>query len=587
MTTSSDTFANKFLTPRMFSAAGRWLPVLLWLAVLLALFCRLGAAALFEPDEGRNAEKAREILVLNDWLTPHENFHAVLDKPMFFYWLIALSFKLFAVSEWAARLPSALAALGCIALVYRFALIRWGRWTALWSALILLTSAEFFILSRIVILDMVLAFCTTLSLCAFYEATHVDHSSQRRVWCVAMYLALGVATLVKGLVGVVVPGLVIFFYLLLTKQWRVLRQIDLVPGTLLFLAIVLPWYVQAEARNPGFLKYYIWEEHFGRFATNEFDRGEPWYYFIFVSLVGFMPWTLLLPWVAKINWKVITKERLDDKTIYLVLWIILPFLFFSVSKSKLPHYILPIFPPLAILTALTLVHLYQEAPSKLRFALSLTWWLQSIGALFFLIGWFYPAILPRQIRLAVSSMPYLVWIYMAVSAAMLAYTSKSAPHGQSLSQRQLYVLQGSGLSLFLALIIKMMVLISPERSAKPIAEAILPRLTSNTKVVQYDTYLAGLPFYLDSQKPLWLVTRERKKRSFLGNYYEIGKQEDPSTAWGQAIWSFEEFQSLYDNAKEPLLIVVKEKNLPRLARDLGESPLARAAIDEYLVVSKP
>src|SRR5512147_442600 len=104
------------------------------------LFYRLGGPALFEPDEGRNAEKAREILLLNEWITPHENFHAVLDKPIFFYSLIALSFKLFGVSEWSARFPSALAAFSCLLVVYFFVRRWWGGREALWSVLILATS---------------------------------------------------------------------------------------------------------------------------------------------------------------------------------------------------------------------------------------------------------------------------------------------------------------------------------------------------------------------------------------------------------------------------------------------------------------
>src|SRR4030095_10325611 len=139
-------------------AVERWLPGLLWAVVLSVLLYELGGAALFDPDEGRNSEKAREILTLNDWVTPHENFHAVLDKPISFYWLIALSYKLFGVSEWSARLPSAMAAFGCLVLVYLFVQRRWGRWTALWSALILLTSMEFFGLARGVIFDMSLTF---------------------------------------------------------------------------------------------------------------------------------------------------------------------------------------------------------------------------------------------------------------------------------------------------------------------------------------------------------------------------------------------------------------------------------------------
>ena len=147
VTISPDKSPTQLLGPNAIPASTRWLSRLLWTGIVAALCYQLGSADLYEPDEGRNAEKARQILVLNDWITPHENFHAVLDKPIFFYWLIAMAYSLFGVSEWAARLPSALAALGCIALVYRFAQPRWGRWLGLWSALILLTSIEFFVLA--------------------------------------------------------------------------------------------------------------------------------------------------------------------------------------------------------------------------------------------------------------------------------------------------------------------------------------------------------------------------------------------------------------------------------------------------------
>ena len=166
---------------------------------------------MFEPDEGRNAEKAREILVLNDWITPHENFHAVLDKPIFFYWLIALSYKLFGVSEWAARLPSALAAFGCIVMVYFFVRRWWGEWEARWSVLVLATSAGYFVFSRLVIFDMTLTAFIMLALSAFYQATHEPDSTGSWTTCAILYGALGAATLTKGLVGLVVPGIIVFF----------------------------------------------------------------------------------------------------------------------------------------------------------------------------------------------------------------------------------------------------------------------------------------------------------------------------------------------------------------------------------------
>ena len=131
------------------------------------LLLNLGGAALFEPDEGRNAEIAREILLLKDWVTPHYDFIPRLDKPMLFFGLVALSYKLFGISEWAARLPSALAALACLCITYRFASSLFGRRAGLWSALILLSSMEFFAMSRAVLMDMTLTCFVSLALWSF------------------------------------------------------------------------------------------------------------------------------------------------------------------------------------------------------------------------------------------------------------------------------------------------------------------------------------------------------------------------------------------------------------------------------------
>jgi len=582
VTINSDTTTAKLIAPTLPRSA-RWLSWSLSAGVIAILFYQLGSAALFEPDEGRNAEKAREILVLDDWVTPYENFHSVLDKPIFFYWLIALAYSLMGVSEWAARLPSALTALACIALVYHFGQLRWGRWAALWSALILLTSFQFFVLARIVIFDMTLTFFLTLALCSFYEAAHSENAKRRRIASIAMYLALAGATLLKGLIGVAVPALVVFAYLLVRKQWVVLRRVDLIPGAVLFLAVVLPWYLIAEMRNSGYLYYYLWEEHFGRFITTGFDRAQPWYYFIGVALIGFFPWSLLLPLAAKKTWQ----QKFDDKTLYLILWIILPFVFFSASRSKLPHYILPIFPSLAMLAGAALVRLYQESPAKLQFALSLTWWFHTVAALYLMAGSFFPGILARQIRTSTSDLSYLVWIYAAVSSLMLVYLARRATAGQAPSQRRLYVLQALSSCLYLVLVAQTITSISSDRSAKAIAAKILPRLTATTQVASYDTYLAGLPFYLRSERPLWVVTYERKKRSYLGNYYELGKRADPVSAWGTAIIDFQEFRRRWNATEEPLLIVVKEKNLTRFVQQVGESPIRLEAAGEYLLVSKP
>jgi hypothetical protein len=170
------------------------------------LFSNLGVVALIESDEGRNAEIAREILLLRDWVTPHYDFIARLDKPILFFDLVALSYKVFGISEWSARLPSALTAFGCLSLTYFFSGSLFGRWAALWSALILLTSLEFFALSRIVILDMLLTFFLTLALCCFFLGQRGVDQGKGKMSFLLMYVAMGAATLVKGPIGVMLPA---------------------------------------------------------------------------------------------------------------------------------------------------------------------------------------------------------------------------------------------------------------------------------------------------------------------------------------------------------------------------------------------
>jgi hypothetical protein len=549
---------------------------------VVVLFLHLGSAALFEPDEGRNAEKAREILVLNDWITPHENFHPVLDKPIFFYWLIALAYKVFGISVWAARLPSALAALACIGAIYWFVRRRWDLWTAQWSGLILLTSLGFFMLARVVIFDMNLTLFLALALCAFYEGAHADDLTKRRIFCLLLYASLAIATLIKGLIGIVLPGMVICFYLLITKQWFLLRRIYLIPGVILFLVVVIPWYFKVDALNPGYLRYYFWDEHFGRFTGADFNRSQPWHYFIWVGMIGFLPWTLLVPVLAGRY----GKNAFDDKTIFLSLWFVLPFLFFSASDAKLPHYILPVLPALSILTAVALTDRYQTNRTRANFALSLVASTQGLITLYVVLGSVWPAILAPAIRATVAGNAHILWIYGVLITAFLLFLLFQS-HQRLLLMGQLYLAHSVSVLLFLLFIITMVVLAAPERSALPLATIVTARLTPATQIVFFDTYQAGMAFYLRTEKPLWVVTHANKKRTFLGNYYAIAGHPEPTPPGGKALLDFEEFQSRWKTATQPLLIIVKTKNLPHLEERVGKSLKQIGAIGEYLVMTKP
>lgn len=543
-----------------------WVIGLLLFSVFI-LFFKLGDPAFFEPDEGRNAEVAREILLLKDWVTPHYDFIPRLDKPVFFYWLIALSYKLFGVSEWSARLPSALFALGTLALVYLFSRRFLGNWEALWSTLILLSNVEFFMLSRIVIFDMALTFFITLGLVSFYWAQRLRTEAEKKTAYLLMYGALGAATLIKGAIGFVLPGMVIFSYLLVTRKWFLLRQMALPLGSALFLVITVPWYVLAEFKNPGYLRYFLLEEHLFRFSTSYFHRGGHWYYFIPVLVVGFFPWIALIPALAQRLWQ---RPGVSDNA-FLILWAFVPFLFFSLSASKLPHYILPIYPALAILTG-QITTVTATAPAKRRWLL----WLPALALLVVLItcmvSVFYPYMLPRNGReifqTAFPNVPGTIAVGLVV-LVMLQWIVMAK--GLWSSQKWHYLLTAASFALVFLMIEPLVAMVSHLRSSKDLAEKSAPVIPSGAQVAIYDAYLASLPFYLNATQPIWLISSGAKHK-VMGSTYVAEKRPEPVPGYHKVLLTYEEFSVLWKKSDRPFLVFVQEKDLPGLAERGLSSP---------------
>jgi 4-amino-4-deoxy-L-arabinose transferase-like glycosyltransferase len=562
-------------------AVQHYLTWLLSLVCVVVLFVNLGSADFFEPDEGRNAEKAREILLLNDWVTPHENFLPVLDKPMSFYWLVAFAYKIFGIVEWSARLPSVLFALGCLLLVYRFARQWWGSWEAIWSVLILLTSVEFFLLARIVRSDMALTFSATLALCSFYSAIHAEKEKARKLHCFLMYGGLAAGTLIKGLVGLIIPGMVFFVYLLLTHQWSILRRLHLLPGALLCFVIVVPWYLWADARNPGYLRYYFWDDHVTRYLTDEFGRTKSWFYFLFVVAVGFLPWTLCLPFVAKDCW-----QKLDDKKMFLVLWVVLPFLFFSGSNSKLPHYVLPIYPALAIIAGRKIAGLFNTTEPKARWPLYLPWIFAASFILYLFIGGVWERLLPIPIRKTVSEN----FDFIGLSAALMGFIFGAFLYVNSKSygrnQLAAYLCSCGGIGLFFLLVGQFMVTASASRSAKALAESAAPFITPDSQIVVYDTHITGLIFYLRLDRPIWSVSSPGKT-TLMGSPYVSIHQPTPAPGHGKILFKFDEFVDAWKKTKRPVLVFAKEHTVPRFETQLGEATKELVRVDEHVLVSKP
>lgn len=351
-----------FLTAKE-SPARRDLGVLL-LVFGVAFFQFLGRLPLLEPDEARYAEIPREMLERGDFITPLLNYVKYFEKPPLLYWLNALSLSLFGENEFAARFACALAGLLTVLLTYHLGRTLFGRREGLFAALILGTSTGFLIQARLNLTDMLLTFCMTACLGCFAMAVR-DSEPRRGLYCYLGYISAALAVLAKGLIGIVFPGAVIFLYLLLGKRWRILKEMRLVTGTLLFLLVSAPWFILVSRENPEFARFFFIHEHFERFTTKVHGRYQPTWYFIPILCVTMFPWSFFIPSGLRGIWR----ERYSLSglnALFLAIWAIFIFAFFSKSDSKLIPYILPVFPPLAILMGRTFVRQLNEPDRLMR-----------------------------------------------------------------------------------------------------------------------------------------------------------------------------------------------------------------------------
>jgi len=390
------------LEPTAVNLDKRQWPLLLGLGLvgLVLFFYQLGAAYLMDPDEGRYAEIAREMLALRDWLIPHLNLLPYLEKPPLVYWLTAASFKVLGFTAFAARLPVALSALAGLFLAYALGRILWGQLVGVLGALVLATSIGYVALGRILTLDMTFALFLNLAIGLGYLALSRERP-QLWPWT---YLALALAVLTKGPVALVLAGLIwIIWVVVCRRPWRPLINLK---GCLLLALLTLPWFIAVQWRYPEFFRFFILEHHLLRFLTPAI-HPEPLYYYLPVLLGLLLPWTWLLPWVLASGscWR-------DSDDRFLLIWAAVIVVFFSLSRGKLAPYILPALLPLALLVGRSLTQL--TGPGRLSFnrrilRTSLIVWAVSGVALVALNFW-PPEPLARALARTGLASPYLLMV---------------------------------------------------------------------------------------------------------------------------------------------------------------------------------
>lgn len=346
------------------------------IAIGLLRLWTLGTLALTDNTEARYAGISWHMFRSGDWITPRVYLSGELvpfwAKPPLFFWLTSLSFEACGASEWAARLPNFLIAAAIVGLTIAFGRRIWGPRVGAIAGVILASSGLFFVLAGACILDMSLAGSVCLALMTFamfaVEAENGNRTAQARPslakwWGRAFYLALGLGCLAKGPVAVVLVGLTVAAWIAANRQWRLVRRLPWVTGTLVFAVVACPWYFLAERATPGFLHYFLLNEHLLRYIRSEYGdlygagRTQPYGASWLMLFVTFLPWSPVFITYAVNRWRkrnAAPSPPRDTWLLYALIWGLTPAVFFTLCRQILVTYVLPGFPGLALAAAVLL-----------------------------------------------------------------------------------------------------------------------------------------------------------------------------------------------------------------------------------------
>jgi 4-amino-4-deoxy-L-arabinose transferase-like glycosyltransferase len=443
---------------------------------------------LVPPDEGRYAEMAREMLATGDWVTTRLNGIKYFEKPPLQAWMNALSFAAFGLGDWQARLWTGLCGLGGVLLTGYAGHKVFGPRAGFYAALALGSSLFWVACGQIDSLDMGLSGMTTIALCALLLAQRDDAGqSERRNWMLVCWAGMALAVLAKGLIGLVLPGAVLVLYTLAARDWAIWARLHLVKGLLLFFAIATPWFVLVALKNPEQPHFFFIHEHFERFLLKTHHREGAWYYFFVMLIPGIMPWLGVLP---QSLFAALRRERSTfQPKLMLLVWAVFIFFFFSYSSSKLPGYILPIFPALALLVA---VYLENASRRQRMLAAGL---LVAVG----LVGLaFVPGIAGMQVRHPSETAlleAYQPWV---LAAALLAAGGGALALMHARHLRRDATVLTLALAGFLATqaILAGFEPYGKMRAGAALVPAIQAELSADTKIYSVSTYEQSLTFYL-------------------------------------------------------------------------------------------
>ena len=340
-----------------------WIDIAILLLALIVTLLGLGSYGLYEPHEGHFAMVGQEMIWRNNWITPYLNGSPYLNKPPLLYWLIATAITILGSTEFSARLPIGLTGWLGIVITWKWTRELWGINPSRTAALMLSVTLGWFIFTHQILIDVLLA---TLLLSSNYFLWRLLYQPRSWINWFGAYVSLAFCILTKGLIGVVFPLIGCFGLILVRQDWKIIKRIKLDRGLLLILAIAIPWFVAVELANPGFIHYFVINEHFERLLDRRFP---PDYEVSKISAVGYLaitacwcfPWVLFLPSVIKFTWQEwqrgfmnnasVLERKNSDGIFLLATAAILPVVLFLPLASRLIYYSIPAIAPYVILCA--------------------------------------------------------------------------------------------------------------------------------------------------------------------------------------------------------------------------------------------
>lgn len=455
---------------------------LLFVAALLCYLTFNASIPVTDPVESNYALTAKEMLESKDWLSPRIYGEYWFDKPIMIYWLIALSYKVFGINEFAARLPSGVFSAASIILVYWFANRMYNRQTAWLAAIILATSLEFWILARLIVTDAALLFFSSLAMASFY----LGLTERGRGWYYLAYAAAGLAVLTKGPVGIVLPGLTIFVYIILTRQWHLFVKLRIFSGLVVFALVAGPWYgAMYLVHGQDFVNTFLGLHNYLRATVSEHPDDNVFYYYLVLFPVSLLPWAGVLFKFLKDMRRQVT-GGLD---VYLVIWPGVMLTFYTLMATKYLTYVFPASFPAAILLGKLLNDMRLQPKRSEWLWVSVPPILLFAGLL--ASGSYVPADSGRLLLylLAISAIGILAWLQLKGDYRFL-------PEAAALTTAVISV----------ALITTALAPLASTRSAKELA-ALLP--PEGYVMASYHEYATSMVFYSGHVMPFLVGSHEK------------------------------------------------------------------------------